>query len=110
MVAAGAAAAALPLASRRSSAQQASSPLSLDTTSSTAQARQQQAFNIRVQAATNQAQQPLPDHTNNGDEDLYPNKIGSFTKGLPHNNLGEVDLGGLPGLPERAGERQAGRF
>jgi hypothetical protein len=28
----------------------------------------------------------------NGDEDLYANRIASFTKGLPHNDLGEVDL------------------
>jgi hypothetical protein len=31
-------------------------------------------------------------HTNNGDEDRYENKIGSYTKALPHNALGEVDL------------------
>lgn len=30
--------------------------------------------------------------TNNGDEDTYPNKIASYTKGLPHNERGEVDL------------------
>jgi len=28
---------------------------------------------------------------NNGDEDRYANKIGSYTKALPHNPLGEVD-------------------
>src|SRR5262249_45467708 len=35
----------------------------------------------------------LPDaeHPTNGDEELYPNKIASYSKGLPHNNLGEVD-------------------
>ncbi len=27
----------------------------------------------------------------NGDEQLYPNLIGNFSKGLPHNSLGEVD-------------------
>jgi len=31
-------------------------------------------------------------HPNNGDEDLYSNKIGNYSKGLPHNNVGEVDL------------------
>lgn len=31
-------------------------------------------------------------HPVNGDENLYPNKIASYSKGLPHNSLGEVDL------------------
>lgn len=31
-------------------------------------------------------------HSNNGDEYLYPNKIASFSKGLPHNSNGEVDV------------------
>lgn len=95
VVAAGAAAATLPLTTRPGRAQStnsAPSVPSIDTTSSSAQARQQAALNLRVQAATNQSQVPLPNHTNNGDEDLYPNKIGNYSKGLPHNNLGEVDL------------------
>ena len=29
-------------------------------------------------------------HPNNNDEDLYPNKLGSYSKGLPHNNDGTV--------------------
>jgi hypothetical protein len=39
-----------------------------------------------------QLQQAVPAHPNNGDEAAYPNKIGNFSKGLPHNALGEVDL------------------
>jgi len=31
-------------------------------------------------------------HPNNEDENLYPNKIGNFSKGLPHNNDGTVVL------------------
>jgi hypothetical protein len=31
-------------------------------------------------------------HPNNQDEDIYPNKIGNFSKGLPHNNDGTVVL------------------
>jgi hypothetical protein len=50
------------------------------------------AYQIRQQAALAEYQLPLPAHPDNGDEDLYPDKIGSFTKGLPHNSLGEVDL------------------
>ena len=32
-----------------------------------------------------------PDHPNNGEEKLYANRIASYSKGLPHNHLGEVD-------------------
>ena len=53
--------------------------------------RAQQAYDLRVQAAVFQKILPLPDHPNNGDEDRYPNRIGSYSKGLPHNSLGEVD-------------------
>lgn len=31
-------------------------------------------------------------HPNNEDENIYPNKIGNFSKGLPHNNDGTVVL------------------
>ncbi len=33
-----------------------------------------------------------PSFPTNGDEAAYPNKIASYTKGLPHNERGEVDL------------------
>jgi len=29
-------------------------------------------------------------HPTNGDEELYPNRIGNFHKTLPHNSIGEV--------------------
>jgi hypothetical protein len=35
--------------------------------------------------------QGLVPHPVNSDEILYPDRIGSFTKGLPHNSFGEVD-------------------
>ncbi|MCI0744061.1 MAG: vanadium-dependent haloperoxidase [Verrucomicrobia subdivision 3 bacterium] len=54
--------------------------------------RRMQAYRIRQQAALLEFNQPLPTHPNNGDEVLYPNKIGNYSKGLPHNELGEVDL------------------
>ena len=31
-------------------------------------------------------------HPDNNDEELYPNKIGSYSKGLPHNNDGTVNI------------------
>lgn len=37
-------------------------------------------------------------HLNNGDDDLYHNKIGSFTKGLPHNPDGTVVPGAYNAL------------
>src|SRR5262245_50923766 len=54
--------------------------------------RADQAYQVREQAARRELQTPIPDHTDNGDEGRYPNKIGSYSKGLPHNRLGEVDL------------------
>jgi len=57
-----------------------------------ARQRRQEAFQIRLDAALFQRNLPLPGHPCNGDEFLYPNKIASFSKGLPHNHLGEVDL------------------
>lgn len=56
------------------------------------QQRANDAFKIRRDAAQDQKSLPLPPHPTNNDETLYPNKIGSYSKGLPHNNLGEVDL------------------
>lgn len=46
---------------------------------------------LRRSAADAEFARQLPTHTDNGDEALYANKIGSFTKGLPHNAIGEVD-------------------
>jgi hypothetical protein len=55
-------------------------------------ARADAAFTIRCKAATAQREIPIPVHVNNGDEALYPNKIASYSKGLPHNARGEVNL------------------
>ncbi|MGH7909911.1 MAG: vanadium-dependent haloperoxidase [Thermodesulfobacteriota bacterium] len=60
--------------------------------------RVNQAFQIRLRAAEFEKNLPLPNHPCNGDEELYPNKIASYSKGLPHNNLGEVDLGAYSAL------------
>lgn len=50
-------------------------------------------FQTRVNAAqfnlSNTSNMP---RINNGDETLYPNKIGNYSKGLPHQASGEVDL------------------
>jgi hypothetical protein len=44
-----------------------------------------------VDAALAQKNRPAREHRSNGDDERYPNRIASFTKGLPHNLLGEVD-------------------
>ena len=52
----------------------------------------EKAYKVRVAAAKANLDLPIPPHTTNGDEERYPNKIGSDSRGLPHNRLGEVDL------------------
>lgn len=49
-------------------------------------------YNVRVAAADLCRQTAVPTHPTDGDEAKYPNKIATDTRGLPHNNLGEVDL------------------
>jgi hypothetical protein len=53
--------------------------------------RQQTAFRIREAAAAFQSSQPDANHSTNGDEASLPAFLGSFTKGLPHAQNGEVD-------------------
>jgi hypothetical protein len=47
-------------------------------------------YQNRVQAARAETNIPVPTQTTNGDEQRYPNFIGNFSKGLPHNRIGEV--------------------
>jgi len=54
--------------------------------------RRRRAFALRRDAALYQKDLPETPSFSNGDEELYPNRIASFSKGLPHNNQGEVDL------------------
>src|SRR5438552_3399658 len=44
--------------------------------------RAREAFEIRVDAAGKEAVVPIPPHTANGDEDRYPDKSGTYSKGL----------------------------
>lgn len=54
--------------------------------------RRERAARVRTEtAATNlQNTPPALAHPNNGDETLYPNRIASYSKGLPHEKNGEV--------------------
>lgn len=56
-----------------------------------AAARREKAYQIRMQAAKAQRNKPLVTHVSNGDEARYSNRIGNYSKGLPHNSFGEVD-------------------
>lgn len=54
--------------------------------------RSRQAHKIRINAAMRELAAVHATHVTNGDEQQFPNAIGNFTKGLPHNALGEVDM------------------
>ncbi|MGI8962543.1 MAG: vanadium-dependent haloperoxidase [Bryobacteraceae bacterium] len=69
--------------------------------------RREQAFQVRLRAALQEKRLPSPGHPTNGDEETYPNKIGNFSKGLPHNDLGEVNLGAYQALTDAL---SSGRF
>jgi hypothetical protein len=55
--------------------------------------RQETALQIRQDDALAQSQAPAANHPDNGDETSLPGFIASFTKGLPHTPLGEVQPG-----------------
>ena len=54
--------------------------------------RADQALEIREAAAQVERAVSIPAHPDNGDEALYLTKIGNYSKALPHNGVGEVDL------------------
>ena len=47
---------------------------------------------LRVTAAAKEAAIPVPPHTTNGDEQRYPDKSGTYTKGLLQDGIGLVNL------------------
>jgi hypothetical protein len=49
------------------------------------------AFEVREACANNNAKMPIAPHPANGDEERYTNKIGSDSRGLPHDKRGEVE-------------------
>lgn len=55
------------------------------------QPRRERAFRIRLKTAIAERDVPVPPQVDNGDELLYPTRIGNYSKGLPHSSLGEVD-------------------
>ncbi len=53
--------------------------------------RAERAFQVRYDNAMYHRKLTPMTQRANGDEERYPNRIGSYTKGLPHNAFGEVD-------------------
>jgi hypothetical protein len=53
--------------------------------------RTQEFFRIREECAAKERRAGAATQNPNGDEDRYPSFIGNFSKGLPHNSIGEVD-------------------
>jgi hypothetical protein len=53
--------------------------------------RHNAAYQCRMAAAHVARQRPLPNHLANGDEARYQDRAGSYSKGLPHDSLGNVD-------------------
>ena len=62
------------------------------------QRRARESLNIRTEEAQLAFRATEYVHPVNGDENLYPNKIASFSKTLPHNSLGEVDINAFGAL------------
>lgn len=52
--------------------------------------RRANAYKLRIEAAKAQMNLGFQAHPSTSDDTIYPNFIGSFTKALPHNALGEV--------------------
>jgi hypothetical protein len=59
---------------------------------SRANPRVRRAFAIRHATANDEARIPVPPHTTNGDEELYPDKSGTYTKGILQDGIGLVNL------------------
>jgi hypothetical protein len=75
------------LAGKAAAQQPAASPAA----GSSHEAFREHVYKTRVATAKANLELPIPVHPDNGDEERYANKIGTDTRGLPHNARGEVD-------------------
>jgi hypothetical protein len=72
------------------------------------QQRRQRAYQLRQQAAlTNTVKRPFTPHPTNGDEDRYSARFATFSKGLPHDELGEVDRDAYAALVAALEQRES---
>ena len=74
------------------------------------QQRAREALNLRIEAANLAFRATEYQHPLNGDENLYSNKIASFSKTLPHNSLGEVDLNAFAALVRAVQTQRSSAF
>ena len=72
--------------------------------------RCKKSYEYRVAAAQMARDRKIVYHIGNGDEERYPNKIGNYSKGLPHNQLGEVDLNAYATLTRAVQTKQPTAF
>src|SRR5215469_4672493 len=61
-------------------------------TSLSGRRRVMEAFELRMAEASQDTSVPAATNLNNGDEARYGDKGGTYTKGLPHDSFGRVDL------------------
>lgn len=76
------------------------------------QARKSAAIELRAATTARAMARELPHHPTNGDEENLrlngeQSYIANYTKGLPHNNFGEVDFGSIPDSPTGSRKRRS---
>jgi hypothetical protein len=74
---------------RANSTQSLTAPAAVESGESMDQ-RSKKSLEIRQDAALRNSRLPQPSHKSNGDEDEYQNRIGNYSKGLPHDQVGIV--------------------
>ncbi len=67
-------------------------------------------FRLRTERAIANHSVSVPRHPDNDDEERYANKIGTDTRGLPHNARGEVDLAAWALLKQAVTTREVADF
>jgi hypothetical protein len=58
----------------------------------TGAARAEESQEIRIKAANRERAVRIPNHPTNGDQNRYADQANTYTKALPHDNFGRVDL------------------
>ena len=80
-----------------------------DTVGMTPTKRRAAARKLRIKTARESARRPVPQQLNNGEEQDYP-YVANFSKGLPHNALGEVDAAAYAALLKALSTRSLSDF
>jgi hypothetical protein len=72
--------------------------------------RRDAALALRIAAAEQAANRPPALHLANGEETAYPGYVANYSKGLPHNDLGEVDPAAYRSLLDALASGDPARF